>query len=96
MGPSTNTFYTKTMNDNLIDTLDEMGMLYAVIVSLFSAESLVDVESCERSMKGVAKLIEELPTSKYKDDSRLKKVLDVAEEIIKRDLEALKTQQQTN
>ena len=47
-------------------------------------------------MKGVAKLIEELPTSKYKDDSRLKKVLDVAEEIIKRDLEALKTQQQTN
>lgn len=84
------------MNDNLIDTLDEMGMLYAVIVSLFSAESLVDVESCERSMKGVAKLIEELPTSKYKDDSRLKKVLDVAEEIIKRDLEALKTQQQTN
>ena len=62
---------------------------HAVIVSLFSAESLVDVESCERSMKGVAKLIEELPTSKYKDDSRLKKVL-------KRDLEALKTQQQTN
>ena len=84
------------MNDNLLDKLDEMGMLYAVIVSLFSAESLVDVESCERSMKGVAKLIEELPTSKYKDDSRLKKVLDVAEEIIKRDLEALKTQQQTN
>ena len=96
MEPSTNTFYTKMMNDNLLDKLDEMGMLYAVIVSLFSAESLVDVESCERSMKGVAKLIEELPTSKYKDDSRLKKVLDVAEEIIKRDLEALKTQQQTN
>jgi len=34
-------------NDNLIDKLDEIGMLYFVIVSLLSAETLVDVESCE-------------------------------------------------
>jgi hypothetical protein len=37
---------------NLIDKLDEIGMLYFVIVSLFSAETLVDVESCKVSLKG--------------------------------------------
>lgn len=41
------------MNVNLIDKLDEIGMLYFVIVSLFSAETLVDVESCEASLKGI-------------------------------------------
>ena len=56
------------MNDNLIDKLDEIGMLYFVIVSLFSAETLVDVESCEVSLKGIEMLRTELPTSKYKDD----------------------------
>lgn len=55
------------MKDNLIDKLDEIGMLYFAIVSLFSAETLVDVEFCEASLKGVEMLRAELPTSKYKD-----------------------------
>ena len=82
------------MNDNLIDKLDEMGMLYFVIVSLFSAETLVDVESCEVSLKGVEKLRSELPTSKRKNDPEIWKFLDDAEEIIKRDLEEFKKEQQ--
>ncbi len=81
------------MNDNLINKLDEIGMLYFVIVSLFSAETLVDVESCEVSLKGVEKLRAELPTSKHKDDPKIKKFLDDAEEIIKRDLEDFKKNQ---
>lgn len=36
---------TKKNGDNLIDKFDEIGMLYFVIVSLFSAETLVDVKS---------------------------------------------------
>ena len=78
------------MDENLIDKLDEIGMLYFVIVSLFSAETLVDVESCEVSLKGFEKLRAELPTSKYKDDPKIRKFLDDAEKIIKRDLEEFK------
>jgi hypothetical protein len=78
------------VNDNLIDRLDEIGMLYFVIGSLFSAETLVDVESCEESLKGVKNLRAELPTSKYKDDPKIKKYIDDAEEIIRLDLKQFK------
>ena len=78
------------MNDNLIDKLDDMGMLHFVIVSLFSAETLVDAESCEKSLKGVEELRAELATSNYKDDPKIKNHLDYAEEIIKRDWELFK------
>ena len=78
------------MNDNLIDRLDEMGMLYFVIGSLFSAETLIDVESCEESLKGVEKLKSELPTSKYKDSPKIKQYIDDAEEIIRLDLKQFK------
>jgi hypothetical protein len=78
------------VNDNLIDRLDEIGMLYFVIGSLFSAETLVDVESCEESLKGVKNLRAELPTSKYKGDPKIKKYIDDAEEIIRLDLKQFK------
>ena len=78
------------MNDNLIDKLDEMRMLYFVIGSLFSADTLIDLESCEKSLKGVEKLKAELPTSKYKDDPKIKQYIDDAEEIIRLDLKQFK------
>ena len=78
------------MNDNMIDKLDEMGMLYFVIGSLFSADTLIDLESCEKSLKGVKKLKAELPTSKYKDDPKIKQYIDDAEEIIRLDLKQFK------
>ena len=84
----------KIYKEKLIDKLDEIGMLYFVIVSLFSAETLVDVKACEVSLKGVEKLKAELPTSKFKDDPKIKKFLDDAEKIIKRDLEQFKKNQQ--
>jgi hypothetical protein len=78
---------------NLIDKLDEIGMLYFVIVSLFSAETLVDVESCKASLKGIEMLRAELSTSKRKDDPKIWKFLDDAEKIIKRDLEEFKKEE---
>ena len=78
------------MNDNLIDKLDEMRMLYFVIGSLFSADTLIDLESCEKSLKDVEKLKAELPTSKYKDDPKIKQYIDDAEEIIRLDLKQFK------
>ncbi len=73
--------------ENLIDKLDETGMLYYVIASLFSAETLVDVDSCEAALNGIEKLKAELLTSKYKDDPKIKKDIDDAEEIIRLELE---------
>ena len=67
-----------------------MGMLYFVIGSLFSADTLIDLESCEKSLKGVEKLKAELPTSKYKDDPKIKQYIDDAEEIIRLDMEQFK------
>lgn len=65
-------------------------MLYFVIGSLFSADTLIDLESCEKSLKGVEKLKAELPTSKYKDDPKIKQYIDDAEEIIRLDLKQFK------
>ena len=74
-------------NDNLIDKLHEADMLYFVLGSLISAESLVDVESCHKAMNCLKNLKRDFETSILKDDQKLKSYLDKAESIIKRDLQ---------
>ena len=74
-------------NENLIDKLHEADMLYFVLGSLISAESLVDVESCHKAMNCLENLKRDFETSKIKDDKKLKSYLDKAESIIKRDLQ---------
>ena len=73
--------------DNLIDKLHEADMLYFVLGSLISAESLVDVESCHKAMNCLEDLKRDFETSKLKDDQKLKSYLDKAESIVKRDLQ---------
>jgi hypothetical protein len=65
-------------------------MLYFILGTAISADSLVDVGSCEGAMKIIRKLKEDLPLSKLKDDKKLKTRLDNAEQIILRDMEAFK------
>ena len=72
--------------ENLIDKLHESNMLYFVLVSLFSANTLVDVESCRHSLEALAMLKRDFETSKLKEDQKLKTMIDDAEEIIRRDL----------
>ena len=74
-------------NENLIDKLREADMLYFVLGSLISAESLVDVESCHKALNCLENLKRDFETSKLKDDQKLKSYLDKAESIIKRDLQ---------
>ena len=71
---------------NLIDKLQEADMLYFVLVSLFSADTLVDAESCRHSLEGLKILKRDFETSKLKDDAKLRSLMDDAEEIILRDL----------
>ena len=72
--------------EDLIDKLHEAGMLNFVLVSLFSADTLVDVESCRKSLEALAILKKDFETSSLKDDKELKSMIDGAEEIILRDL----------
>ena len=74
-------------NENLIDKLREADMLYFVLGSLISAESLVDIESCHKALNCLENLKRDFETSKLKDDQKLKSYLDKAESIIKRDLQ---------
>ena len=81
---------TQDSHENRIDKLVEQDMLFFILGTVVSADSLVDVESCEGALKIVRELKEDLPTSKLKDDNKLKARLDEAEKIILRDLETLK------
>ncbi len=71
---------------NLIDKLHESNMLYFVLVSLFSADTLVDIDSCRQSLEALAILKRDFETSTLKDDQNLKSMIDGAEKIIRRDL----------
>ena len=71
---------------NLVDKLHEADMLNFVLVSLFSADTLVDAESCRKSLDALAILKRDFETSTLKDNLELKSMIDGAEEIILRDL----------
>lgn len=72
--------------ENLIDKLHEADMLNFVLVSLFSADTLVDAESCRKSLESLAILKRDFETSTLKDNLELKSMIDGAEEIILRNL----------
>lgn len=73
---------------NRIDKLVEQDMLFFILGTVVSADSLVDAESCEKALKIVRELKEDLPLSKLRDDKKLKARLDEAEQIIMHDMEA--------
>jgi hypothetical protein len=72
--------------ENIIDKLQGAEMLYFVLGSLISADTLVDVESCHRSLDGLEILKRDFETSKLKDDATIRAFLVDAEKIILRDL----------
>ena len=76
--------------ENLIDKLHEADMLYFVLGSLISAESLVDIDACHKALNCLEDLKRDFETSKLKNDSKLKSYLDNAESIIKRDTQYFK------
>lgn len=77
-------------NKNLIDKFHEDDMLYFVLGSLISADSLVDIDACHKALNRLEDLKRDFETSKLKDDPKLKSFLDNAESIIKRDLKHFK------
>ena len=78
------------MKENLIDKLHEADMLYFVLGSLISAESLVNIDACHKALNCLGDLKRDFETSILKDDPKLKSFFDNTESIIKRDMEHLK------
>ena len=72
--------------ETLINKLHEADMLNFALVSLFSADTLVNAESCRKSLEALAILKRDFETSTLKDDQELKSMIDGAEEIILRDM----------
>ena len=75
------------MKENLIDKLHEADMLYFVLGSLISADSLIDVETCHKALDCLGNLKRDFETSTLKHDPKLKSFLNNAESIIKRDMD---------
>lgn len=71
---------------NLIDRLQEAALLYFVLGSLISADSLINADSCHKALDCLEKLKRDFGTSSLKDDQKLKSYLDKAESIIKQDM----------
>lgn len=69
--------------ENIIDLLDEVGMLNLGLVELISAEVLVDVYSCMKAKERLERFKQALPLSCKKDDEFVVNFLKDAENIIK-------------
>ena len=60
-------------NENMINKLHEADMLYFVLGSLISADSLIDVEACHKALDCLENLRRDFETSKLKEDQKLLK-----------------------
>ena len=74
-------------NKNLIDKFQEDDVLYFVLGSLISADSLLDAKACHKALDFLEDLKRDFETSSLKDDHKLKSYLNKAEGIIKQDLQ---------
>lgn len=83
-------------NANIIDLLDEVGMLNLGLAELISAEVLIDIDSCLKTKERLERFKRDLPSSRKKDDEQVKKILKDAESIIEHDLQEYLTQKMLN
>lgn len=74
---------------NFLDKLIKDDMFNFYMGTVISADTLVDLDSCEKALKSVIKLKNAIPDSKLKTD-RIVKLINDAEEIIIRDMNLYK------
>jgi hypothetical protein len=73
--------------DNFIEKLQQEQLLDLYIVSLISADTLIDVESCDISLEKILELKELIKTANINNKEHYEKIINDAEEIILRDKE---------
>ena len=74
---------------NFLDKLIKDDMFYLYVCSMVSADTLIDIETCEDMLKRVQRLKDSITTSELKTD-KIVEYIDDAEKIIKKDLEMFK------
>ena len=78
------------MNENMIDALHKNGMLYFLLGSIISADSIFSKEDAENSMKTLTKIEKELKSSNLNDTEKteytdmIKKCYGVLEDELKK------------
>lgn len=74
---------------NFLDKLIKDDMFYLYVCSMVSADTLIDIETCEDMLKRIQRLKDSITTSELKTD-KIVEYIDDAEKIIINDLEMFK------
>ena len=73
----------------LLETIEKNGMIWLVLGSLISADSLMTVEECDKNLEICTSFLEAAEKANLKEKEKIIKYLKDGVEIIKRDKEEL-------
>lgn len=77
-------------NVNIIERFAKDELLNLILVSLISSDTLIDIESCEKSLSKMLMYKEEIKTANIENKDFYVKMIDDGIEIIERDLKTFK------
>lgn len=85
-------------NKNVIELLHKSGIIYLMLGSLISSDTLLSVKDCENSLKELEKFNESLKEANIKEEKKkeYQDFIDRGFEIVKRDLEKFKEEMETD
>ena len=73
----------------LLEATEKNGMIWLILGSLISADSLMTVDECDKNLETCTALLEAAKESNLKNKEKIIKYLEDGVEIIKRDREEL-------
>ena len=84
--------------ENIIELLHKSGIIYLMLGSLISSDTLLSVKDCENSLKELEKFNESLKEANIKEEKKkeYQDFIDRGFEIVKRDLEKFKEEMETD
>ena len=78
------------MGENKIERLEKANLLNFILVSLISSDTLINIESCEKSLNKMLEYQEEIKTANIENKDFYVKMINDGINIIKRDMELFK------
>lgn len=78
------------MGENKIEILEKANLLNFILVSLISSDTLINIESCEKSLNKMLEYQEEIKTANIENKDFYVNMINDGIDIIKRDMELFK------
>ena len=78
------------MGENKIERLEKANLLNFILVSLISSDTLINIESCEKSLNKMLEYQEEIKTANIENKDFYVNMINDVIDIIKRDMELFK------